>query len=102
MTNGRHLEMINLFSFLDDPFSMSISQLKEKLLPAADPKHHWFWRAFGEKRISLRDLIGGSLNISQSAKFFNSLGRMVLYKGVTQNFFTAPAIPIFPIGGPFL
>ena len=61
MINGRNLEMRNLFSFLDDPFSMSISQLKEKLLFAVDPKLHWFWRAFGEKRISLRYFIGDPL-----------------------------------------
>ena len=68
MKNGRHLEMRNIFSFLDDPFSMSISQLKEKLLPATDPKHHWFWRVFGEKRISLRDLIGGALQHFMNCK----------------------------------
>ena len=34
MMNGRPLEMINIFSFLDDTFSMSISQLKEIPLPA--------------------------------------------------------------------
>ena len=64
MIYGRHLEMRNIFSFLDDPFSISISQFKEKLLPTTDPKIHWFWRAFGEKRISLRDLIGVHFNIS--------------------------------------
>ena len=64
MVDGRHLEMRNLFSFLDDTFSMSITLLKEKLLPAAHPKLHWLWRAFGEKRISLRDLIGVHFNIS--------------------------------------
>ena len=61
MIDGRHLEMRNIFSFLDDTFSMSISQLKEKLLPAADPKPHWFWRDIDEKRVSWRDLIGGAL-----------------------------------------
>ena len=61
MINGRHPEMRNIFSFLNDPFSMSITQLKEKLLSAADPKLHWFWRVFGENRISLRDLIRGAL-----------------------------------------
>ena len=40
---------------------MSISQIKEKLLPVADPKTYWFWRAIDEKRISWRDLIGGAL-----------------------------------------
>ena len=38
MINGRHLEMRNLFSLLDDPFSMSLSPLKEKLLLALNPK----------------------------------------------------------------
>ena len=61
MINGRHLDMRNLFSFLDDTFSMSISQLKERLLPTADPKPHWFWKAMDEKKVSLRDLIGGAL-----------------------------------------
>ena len=36
MIDGRHLEMRNIFSFLDETFSMSISRLKEKLLPVAD------------------------------------------------------------------
>ena len=37
MTNGRHLEMRKNFSLLDDPFLMSISQLRERLIPTADP-----------------------------------------------------------------
>ena len=61
MINGRHIDMRNLFSFLDDPFSMSISQLKEKLLPAADLEPHWFWRAIGDNKVSLIDLIGGAV-----------------------------------------
>ena len=61
MIDGRHLEMRNIFSFLDDTFSISISQLKEKLIPTADPEPHWFWRAIDEKKVSLRDLIGGAL-----------------------------------------
>ena len=61
MVDGRHLEMGNLFPFQDDSFSMSISQLKEKILPAADPEPYWFWRAIDEKRISWRDLNGGAL-----------------------------------------
>ena len=59
--DGRHLEMRNIFSFLDDTFLMSILQLKEKLLHAANPKPYWFWRAIDEKRISWRDLMGGAL-----------------------------------------
>ena len=51
MMNGRHLEMRNIFSFLDDTFSMSISQLKERLLLAAEPEPHWFWKAMDEKKV---------------------------------------------------
>ena len=61
MIDSRHLEMRNIFSFLDDTFSMSISQLKEKLLPAGDLEPCWFWRAIDEKKVSLRDLMGGAL-----------------------------------------
>ena len=74
MINGRHIEMRNIFSFLDDTFSMSISLLKEKLPPIADPKLLWFWRAFGEKRISLRDLIGGALQHFMTFKVLHQLG----------------------------
>ena len=74
MVDCRHLEMKNLLSFLDDPFSMSISQLKERLLPTADPKIHWFWRAFGEKRISLRDIIGGTPQHFMKCKFLHHFG----------------------------
>ena len=51
MMNGRHLDMRNLFSFLDDTFSMSISKLKERLLPTVDPEPHWFWKAMDEKKL---------------------------------------------------
>ena len=61
MINGRHIEMRNLFSFLDDTFLMSISHLKEKLLPIANPEPHSFWKAMDEKKVSLRDLIEGAL-----------------------------------------
>ena len=50
MMDGRHLEVRNLFSFLDDTFSMSISQLKERLLPTAEPEPHWFWRPWMRRR----------------------------------------------------
>ena len=70
MIDGRHLEIGNLFPFQDDSFSMSISQLKEKLIPAADPKPYWFWRAIDEKRLSWRDLIGGALQHIMECKFF--------------------------------
>ena len=49
MINGRHPEMRNIFSFLYDTFSMSISQLKERILPAIDPEPYWFWRVIDEK-----------------------------------------------------
>ena len=61
MTDGRHLEVRNTFSFLDDTFSMSTPHIKEKLLPAADPKPYWFWKAIDEEKVSWRDLIGGAL-----------------------------------------
>ena len=61
MINDRHLEMRNIFYFLDDTFLMSISQLKEKLLPVIDPEPHWFWRVIDENKVSLRDLVIGSL-----------------------------------------
>ena len=68
MMNGRHLDMRNIFSFLDDTFSMSISQLKEKPLPVVDPEPHWFWRAIDEKKVSLRDLMGVALQNFMSCK----------------------------------
>ena len=37
MIDGRHLEVRNIFSFLDDTFSMNISHLKEKLIPTKNP-----------------------------------------------------------------
>lgn len=49
MMNGRHLEVRNLFSFLDASFSMSTPQLKEKLLPAGDPEPQWFWKDIDER-----------------------------------------------------
>ena len=61
MMNGRHLEVRNIFLFLDDTLSTRISQLKERLLPATDSEPHWFWKAMDEKKVSLRDLIGGAL-----------------------------------------
>ena len=42
MMNGRHLDMRNIFSFLDDTFSMNISQLKERLIPVENLEPHWF------------------------------------------------------------
>ena len=81
MTNGRHLEMRNLFSFLDDPFSMSLSLLKEKLLLAANPKILWFWRAFDGERISLRDLIRDAFQHFMKFKVPQHFGRVAFYKG---------------------
>ena len=61
MIDGRHFEMGNIFPFQDDSFSMSISQLKEKILPIEDLEAYWFWRAIYEEKVSLRDLIIGAL-----------------------------------------
>ena len=61
MVDGRHLEVRNPFSFLDDTFSMRTPQLKEKLLPTADPRPLWFWKAMHEEEISWRDFTGGAL-----------------------------------------
>ena len=61
MMNGIHLDMRNLFSFIDDTFSMRTLLLKERLLPTTDPEPHWFWKAMDEKKVSLRDLIGSAL-----------------------------------------
>ena len=71
MINGRHLDMRKIFSFLDDTFSMSTSQLKKKLIPTADPRPHWFWKAMDEKKVSLRDLIGGALQHFMECKFLH-------------------------------
>ena len=70
MEDSRHLEVRNPFSFLDDPFSMSSSQLKEKLLLSTDPRPHWFWRTIDEKEISWRDFIRGSLQHIMECKDF--------------------------------
>ena len=67
--DGRNLEMRNIFSFLDDTFSMSISQLKERLLPAVDPEPYWFWKAIDGKKVSWRDLMGGALQHIMECKF---------------------------------
>jgi len=58
---GRNIEVRNIFSFLDDRFSMSTPQLKEKLLPASDLEPYWVWKAIYEEKASWRDLIGGAL-----------------------------------------
>ena len=58
---GRHLEIRNSFSSLDDTLSMSMPQLKERLLLAADPRPLGFWRTMHEEEISRRDFNGGAL-----------------------------------------
>ena len=60
MLNGINIAMRNILSFLDDTLSMSISYLKERLLPTVDPGPHWFLKAMDEKKVSLGDLIGGA------------------------------------------
>ena len=61
MSKGRHLEMRKFFSSLDDTLSMSMPQLKERLLLAADQRPLWFWKAMHEEEVSLGDPIGGAL-----------------------------------------
>ena len=61
MMDGRHLEVGNPFSLLDDPFSMSTSLLKETLLLEENPRPLWFWKAMHEEEISWRDFIRGAL-----------------------------------------
>ena len=75
MMNGRHLEMKNLLSFFDDTFSMIISPLKERLLPATDPEPHWFWKAMDENNVSLRDLIGAALQHFMEWKVLHQFGK---------------------------
>ena len=58
---SRHLEIRNSFSSLDDTLSMSMPQLKERLLLAADPRPLWFWKAMHEEEVSSGDPIGGAL-----------------------------------------
>ena len=60
MIDGRHLEMGNIFPFQVDTFSMSISQLKEKIIPTTFSKPYGFWRA-NDERISWRHLMGCAL-----------------------------------------
>ena len=55
MVDGRHLEVRNPFSFLDDTFSMSTPQLKEKLLPVVVLRPHWFRKTMNEEEVSSRD-----------------------------------------------
>ena len=61
MIDGRHLEVRNPFSFLDDPFSMSTPLLKKKLLLAANPRPLWFWKVMHEEKTSWEEFIGGAL-----------------------------------------
>ena len=59
MSKGRHLEMRKFFSSPDDTLSMSMPQLKERLLLVADPRPLWFWRTMHEEEISRRNYNGG-------------------------------------------
>ena len=58
---GRHLEIRNSFTSLDDTLSMSMPQLKERLLLSADPRPLWFWKDMHEEEISWRDFSRGAL-----------------------------------------
>ena len=53
---------------------MSILQLKERLLSVPDLEPHWFWKAMDEKKVSLRDLIGGALQHFMECKVFYQFG----------------------------
>ena len=55
---------------------MSIAQLKEKLLPVANPEPYWFWRAIDEKKVSWRDLIGGALQHIMECKVLQQLEKV--------------------------
>ena len=70
MVDSRNLEVRNPFSFLDDTFSMSTHQLKEKLLPAADPRPHWFWKIMHEEEVSSRDPMKGALQNFMECQVF--------------------------------
>ena len=61
MRRSRPLEKRNSFSSLDDTLSMSMSQLKERLLLAADPRPLWFWKDMHEEEIFRRDFSRGAL-----------------------------------------
>ena len=74
MVDGRHLEMRNILSFLYEILPMSISQLKERLLPTTDPEPHWFWKAMDEKKVSLRDLTRGALQHFMKCKVLHQFG----------------------------
>ena len=61
MSKGRHLEMRNFFSSLDDTLSMSMPQLKGRLLIIEYPRPLLFWKAMHEEEVSSGDHIGGAL-----------------------------------------
>ena len=67
--DGKHLGVRNPFSLQDDTFSMSSSQLKEKLL-CSDPRPHWFWKTMDEREVSRRDLIGYALRNTMECNAF--------------------------------
>ena len=65
---SRHLEIRNSFSSLDDTLSMSMPQLRERLLLVVDPRPQWFWKAMPEEKVSSRDPIGDALQHSMKCK----------------------------------
>ena len=79
MKDNRHIEVRNLFSFLDDPFSMSSSQLKERILLSANPRPHWFWKTIVEREISWRDFIGSALQHIMECKDFIPFSHLDLH-----------------------
>ena len=72
--DSRHLGVRNPFSFQDDTFSMSSSQLKEELL-LSDPRPHWFWKTMDEREVSRRDLIGDALRHTMECNTFLPLSQ---------------------------
>ena len=77
MIDGRHLEMRNIFSFPDDTFSMSTSQLKEKLILSADQELIGFGGILMRRRSHGEISLEVHFNTSWSTKFFNSLRRLL-------------------------
>ena len=61
MRRSRHMEVRNSFSPLNDTLSMSMPQIKERLLLAANPRPLRFWRTMHEEEISRRDFNGGAI-----------------------------------------
>ena len=55
------MEIRNSFSSLDENLSMSMPQLKERLLLVVDLRPLWFWKDMHEEEISQRDFSRGAL-----------------------------------------